>query len=136
MSCLDEVNTYMYVSWFAVALSFINILAIRVALPRMMGVRLTSPLFLQCAARFLFCTAVLKIVIGVVLLTVLYPIDCDNVFVYYPYIVLFLGIMWLLRSYTYYRIGIKLSQNPAAQPAVAYATPVAVVVKAPYNSMA
>jgi len=143
MSCLDELNTYETVSYFALALTVVNIIAIRVV-PRIMGVAVlgTSPKFLQRAAAACAAAAVLKIVLGVILLTVLYPSGCTDFVTFYPYAVIVLGILWLLRAFAYYKFGIKLSQSPAAQPAIAYATPVAVVgsvvsaPKAPYNSMA
>ena len=149
--CLDEISTYQTVSFAGLGLTFLNIIAIRIALPLMMGRRritrgIPSQLFLNRAALFLVFSGLTKICIGVILLTVLYPSDCEGVFLYYPYLVLVLGFLWLLRSYGFHKLAVELSRNPAAQPAIAYAyaTPVAIVgsvpsvdgPKAPYNSMA
>ena len=119
MSCIDELNTFETVSMCALSLTFVNLIVIRAVFPKM---GFTSLVFQQRAAAFLFVTGIAKFIIGVILLTALYPNDCQNIATLslsYPYLVLFLGCVWLLRSYVFYKKSLTLQNQGYTTPLVA-----------------
>ena len=111
-----------------------------------------TPSKLQSAGRLILALGVIKLCLGVLLITVLFPVCpsscqfCQGVAFtgFYPFIVMFLGVLWIVRGYRFLRLSKTmipstplLPTNTAGIPVATYAepppdptTPTAVVVVA------
>lgn len=71
---------------------------------------------LEKAWKFSFAFGVIKIVIGILLLTVFLPVDCDTFISGYGYVAIIIGLVWLKRARNYYRVSRMqtVSQNQCA----------------------
>ena len=129
-SCLDQwINDwsqYNATAYGVLALTFVNLVVLRIIFisgGRGRATMLSSTY--ERAARVSGFLGLLKGVGGIYLLSVVpvCPVDCQCAAVnnYYPYVAIFLGILWVLRAVAYRAAGRKLASAslPIAQPVVA-----------------
>jgi hypothetical protein len=99
--CEGELSTYQYASYGALAITVVNLFVVKSLAPRPNTPASEILGKLEFLACYLTGAATLKIVMGVILLTVLYPKHCDIVGVgfIYPYVVIVLGLVcWAVRA--------------------------------------
>jgi len=95
-ACQREVNNY----WIGVGVSLFLTAAV-LAIAAKQRFFANDP---QKGAKFYGVTGIIKILMGIVLLTVLHPKDCAGGFQsFYGIIAVLLGIRWLARAYAFSR---------------------------------
>ena len=136
-SCCLELDNYNTISYSLIALTFVNIIVIRLYFLRdfKLNPSLTAKAsVLNNASKYLVLVSVVKIIGGALLMTYFLPRSCTDQGIrfvsYYPYICFTLGLLWLLRAKSYHIWASKLSnaRQPligsvivSAEPPIAYA---------------
>jgi len=127
-----EWNQYNATTYCVLALTFVNLIVVRCYFSR--GVRVTAEKY-QNAAMATGFLGLIKIGAGIYLLFN-YPVcpsgcRCVQIVTWYPYLAIFLGIVWILRAMAWINraksfTGLPVAQ-PVAQPVVGTAVGTAVV---------
>ena len=109
--CEDEISTYKAVAICALLLTVLNIIVKLVLRCQIRSVKDPKVLsnYSYMYSNYIFCTAFLKILAAVLLLTALSPDDSCDFTLTYPFVCLILGFLWMYRSYKYQKLSTKLS---------------------------
>ena len=114
-----EWNQYNATTYCVLALTFVNLIVVRCYFSR--GVRVTAEKY-QNAAMATGFLGLIKIGAGIYLLCS-YPVcpsgcSCIQFFTGYPYLAIFLGIVWILRAMAWRNRAKSYTNLPVAQPVV------------------
>ena len=116
---VSEWKQYNATTYCVLALTFVNLIVVRCYFSR--GVRVTAEKY-QNAAMVTGFLGLIKIGAGIYLLSN-YPVcpsgcRCVHFVSWYPYLAIFLGIMWILRGLAWRNRAKNYTELPVAQPIV------------------
>ena len=114
---VSEFNQYNATAYCVLALTFVNLIVVRCYFSR--GVRVTAEKY-QNAAMVTGVLGLIKIGAGIYLLSN-YPVcpsgcRCVHFVTWYPYLAIFLGIVWILRAMAWRNRAKSFTDLPVAQP--------------------